>query len=108
MNKPTFGKLRATSIGTVINNQGYLVADFREGDDMLAPFLAEAWNSATSINKKNPQAVPKNMEEVVRYASSVMELLALHGASIVSYLLDNDDNAGECLRQALSAMQEEK
>lgn len=41
---------------------------------------------------------------VVEEARQVMSLLAAHGSAIVPHLLDTDDNAGERLRSALTAL----
>lgn len=45
----------------------------------------------------------ERLRRVERYAREVMDALEQHGAAIVPHLLDNDENSGERLRQALAA-----
>lgn len=53
------------------------------------------------------EAENKRLREVEKHAREVMRLLHFHGEGIVDHLLDDDDNAGERLREALQTKEGE-
>lgn len=48
------------------------------------------------------------LRKVVGTAQKVMDLLCMHKEAIVQHLLDTDDNAGQRLREAIAALDEDK
>jgi len=72
----------------------YVVSDtvIRASDlPALAKFIARA-----------PERI-RELEEVRKHAEAVMTSLQTYGSALLPHLLDNDDNDGERLRQALRA-----
>lgn len=58
--------------------------------------------------KARNEMLREELREVLRDAGRVMGLLAEHGASILPHLMDDDENPGERLRQAVRRARERK
>jgi len=56
--------------------------------------------------KARNEILREELREVLRDAGRVMGLLAEHGASILPHLMDDDENPGERLRQAVRRARE--
>lgn len=66
--------------------------------------IARVYIDNPLINKEQGLANAKliaSAPDLLKYATLVMDMLKEYGPSIVPHLMDNDDNAGEELRQAI-------
>lgn len=96
----------ATDLNDVIEKAKNMEREWREAeqDDGLQPaYTLGLYHCSLQMRFfiRDLESLLASHQAIVMQASAVMRMLEEHGASIVPHLIDNDDNAGQRLREAL-------